>query len=100
MKKILVLICLILLQAPSYASEYIFIDKCSEPYLTCLANKMKKLPYAQKIYSIVCTPYYSSFMNNREPLFLKVVNVENPESQTLFDEYEYKTSEIDIVRYI
>lgn len=82
------------------AGEYFFTNKCNDLASGCLYEQMKNLPYVVKIYNIVCIPCYSSMIEEKEPLFLKLVNSEDPESKGIFDEYNYKTSENELVRYI
>ncbi len=67
----------------------------------CITNDIYAPSYQKKLYNIICTPYFSSLKNDEEPLFLKVVsNQQNLTDGTIFDKYNYKTTENELVRYI
>ncbi|MDO5438192.1 MAG: hypothetical protein Q4F80_08360 [bacterium] len=66
----------------------------------CLTNDIKAVPYIKNVYNIVCIPYFSSILKNEEPLFLKLVSDQENNGKTMFDEYNWKITEDELVRYI
>lgn len=66
----------------------------------CLTNDIKAVPYIKKLYNIICTPYFSSISVNKSPIFLKLVSDQENERKTMFDEFNWKITEDELVRYI
>ena len=66
----------------------------------CTTLSVFSTSYIEKIYNIVCIPSYSSILKNKEPLFLKLVAETESGVSDMFDEYNFKMTESDLVRYI
>lgn len=67
---------------------------------SCMIFDINSTTFVNKIYDIVCIPYLSSILNNRKTLFLKLIsNQENP-IQTYLDEYNWKISKEELIKYI
>ncbi len=66
----------------------------------CTTINIFSTPYVEKIYNIVCLPCYSSILKNKEPMFLKLVGEPENATSTMFDKYNFKMTESDLVRYI
>jgi len=63
-------------------------------------NEILYSSYAEKIYNTVCIPYSALIYKNKEPLFLKILNNFERETSTIFDEFNYKITENEFVKYI
>lgn len=54
----------------------------------------------KQIYDSLCIPYLSAILNNREPVFIKLNKSFNNGIVAPFDEYNWKISQIDLIRCI
>ena len=112
MKKILFLIFIFHLSFPVCANQIYDAEWCQKNGGTiefdtnyninfnCTTLSVFSISYIEKIYNIVCIPCYSSILKNKEPLFLKLVGETENTASTMFDKYNFKMTESDLVRYI
>ncbi len=68
--------------------------------LNCVLQDIYNTPYIKEIYNIVCIPCFSSITRNETPKFLKLVSEGENLNEGLFDEFNYKTTENELIRYI
>ena len=66
----------------------------------CVTDDIYNTPYVKEIYDIVCIPCFSSVTKNENPKFLKLVSEGIIINESMFDEYNYKTTENELIRYI
>ena len=66
----------------------------------CITNDITSPTYIEKIYNIVCIPYLSSITNNENPLFLKIVGNYQNSKTSILDDYNFKITENELIRYI
>ena len=112
MKNFFIFICCLFLPLKAFSYEIYDADWCRKNggviefdinqniNFNCITLDFKTTPYIKEVYNILCIPYYSSIMNNKEPLFLKLVyGFENKES-SIFDTYNWKITENELLRYI
>lgn len=111
-KSFLILILLFFISLSSFAHQVYDAEWCRKNggkiefdvnrniRFNCITLDIFAAPYIEKIYNIVCIPYTASIIRNETPLFLKLVNSYESGVSTMFDEFNYKMTENEFIRYI
>lgn len=105
MRKILLIVCLIFFILPSFANDNTW---CVENggvidinlNNACVTHMAYDVSYIKKIYNVLCIPFLSSVMNNEPVVFLKLVTSYQNEKEDIFDEYNWKITQYELVKYI
>lgn len=112
MKKFFILICLLFLVNKGFCYEIYDATWCRKNggiiefdinqniNFNCIMLDFKKTPYIKEVYNIICIPYYSSIMNNKEPVFLKMVGDIENKKNSIFDKFDWKITENELLRFI
>ena len=112
MKKIIILFAFLIFQLSAFSYHIVDAEWCRKNGgsiefdinynidFNCTTLNVFSTPYIENIYNIVCIPCYSSIMKNKEPLFLKLVGELENNQSTIFDRYNFKMTENELVRYI
>lgn len=102
MRKILLLFIVFLFALPSFASNLIDWNSfCEKEYQKVCPNSFNpNFSYENNIYEILCIPYLSSLVRGKQPLFIKLVSEHENINNGMFDEYNWKISQDELVKYI
>ncbi len=66
----------------------------------CTTVDINSTPYIEKLYDIICIPCFSSILKKKNPVFLKLISNFENNAATFFDEYNFKITENELIRYI
>ncbi len=66
----------------------------------CITNDITTISYIENIYNIICTPFLSSITNNEKPMFIKIIEDYQNSKTTKLENYNFKITRNELIRYI